>query len=326
MDPLSDVLSLLKPKNHMSAGFDVKGDWAIQFPDPRRSIKCGSVIRGRCWLAVEDQEPVLLEEGDSFLLAGGRPFLMASDMSVPAVPAMEVFSPARRGGVVTVNGGGDFLLVSSRFGLAGDHAHILLSMLPPVVHIRRQEDSGVLRWSVERMMQELRAAQPGGFLVTQHLAHMILIEALRLHMNKGAEDGVGWLFALTDKRLGAAIAAMHADPARRWTLQSLAALAGMSRTVFAERFKQAAGKSPMDYLAHWRMRLAADRLVHSGASVALIALGLGYESESAFGVAFKRVMGCAPRQYARNFADRPDVESSEGPASGDAYRSSIAAE
>jgi AraC-like DNA-binding protein len=326
MDPLSDVLSLLKPKNHLSAGFDVKGDWAIQFPDQHKSIKCGSVVRGRCWLAVENEEPVLLEEGDSFLLAAGRPFLMASDMSVPAVPATDVFAPARSGGVVTLHGGGDFLLVSSRFGLAGDHAHILLSMLPPIVHIRRQEDSGVLRWSVERMMQELRAAQPGGFLVTQHLAHMILIEALRLHMNRGADGGVGWLFALTDKRLGAAIAAMHADPARRWTLQALAGLAGMSRTVFAERFKQATGKSPMDYLALWRMRLAADRLVHSGDSVASIALGLGYESESAFGVAFKRVLGCAPRQYARHAADRFDEEDGGRPAGETAYRSAEAAE
>jgi len=100
--------------------------------------------------------------------------------------------------------------------------------------------------------------------------------------------------------MGAAIGAMHEDPARRWTVQALAARAGMSRSTFALRFKEAVGLSPMDYLTRWRMLLAGDRLAHSGESVSAIALSLGYESESAFGTAFKRVMGCSPRQHGRS--------------------------
>jgi AraC-like DNA-binding protein len=170
-------------------------------------------------------------------------------------------------------------------------------MLPPIVHIRAESDHSALRWPVERMMQELRQRRPGGFLIVEHLAHMILIEALRLHM--GARESVGWLFALTDRQIGAAIGAMHENPAHGWTLQTLAERAGMSRSTFALKFKQTVGASPLDYLTRWRMMLAGDRLMHSSDPVSVIALSLGYESESAFSTAFKRVMGCSPRQYSR---------------------------
>jgi AraC-like DNA-binding protein len=300
MDPLSDVLSLLRPRNYMSAGFDAGGYWSIQFPDQQESIKCGAVVSGRCWLSVEGvAEPVLLEAGDSFLLPSGRPFRLASDLAVASVGAASVFASVREGGVVTHNGGGDCLLVSSRFALAGNYAGILLGVLPPIVHLRKEADQAVLRWPVERMMQELREPQPGGFLVVQHLAHMVLVQALRLHMAEGPSGGVGWLFALGDRQMGAAITAMHGDPAHRWTLQALAERAGMSRSTFALRFKEAVGKSPMEYLTRWRMLLAGDRLANSRDSISVIALAFGYESESAFSTAFKRVMGCSPRQYGR---------------------------
>lgn len=300
MDPLSDVLSLLKPRNYMSAGFDAAGDWSIQFPDAPESIKSGAVVSGRCWLSVAGvSDAVRLETGDCFLLPHGRPFRLASDMAVTPVGAATIFSSARGGGIVTHNGGGDFFLVSSRFALGGDHAGILLRMLPPIVHIRNEPDQAALRWSVERMMQELRARQPGGFLVIQHLAHMMLVQALRLHLSEGLSGGVGWLFALADKQMGAAISAMHEAPAQRWTLAALAARAGMSRSSFALKFKATVGASPMDYLTRWRMLLAGDRLTNSGEPISVIALSLGYESESAFSTAFKRVMGCSPRQYSR---------------------------
>ncbi|PZM17160.1 AraC family transcriptional regulator [Rhizobium tubonense] len=300
MDPLSDVLSLLKPRSYMSAGFDAAGPWSIQFPDQQKSIKCGAVVSGWCWLSVEGvADPVRLETGDCFLLPSGRPFRLATDMALPSVEAGTVFSNARAGGIVSYNGGGDFLLVSSRFALAGDHAGILLRMLPPIVHLRKKSDQAALRWSVERMMQELREQQPGGFLVIQHVAHMMLVQALRLHMAEGLKGGVGWLFALADKQMGAAINAMHDDPAHRWTIQALAARAGMSRSTFALKFKQTVGTSPMEYLTRWRMLLAGDRLVNSSDPVSAIALSLGYESESAFSTAFKKVVGRSPRQYSR---------------------------
>jgi len=306
MDPLSDVLSLLKPKNYLSAGYEAAGPWSIQFPDQQKSIKTGAIISGQCWLSVEDvPEPVLLKTGDCFLLPSGRPFRMASDMALPPIDAVQVFSTAQRGGVVTHNGGGEFSLISSRFAVGGDNAGILLRVLPPIVHIRSdQPGQSALRWSMERMMQELRDQQPGGFLVVEHLAHMMLVHALRMHLAEGERGGVGWLFALADKQIGATIKAMHDDPAYRWTLESLAERACMSRSTYALKFKEKVGKPPMEYLMNWRMLLAGDRLANGSEPVSTIALSLGYESESAFSTAFKKRMGCSPRQYGRA---RPDT-------------------
>jgi AraC-like DNA-binding protein len=303
MDPLSDVLSLLKPRSYASGGFDVGGELSLQFPK-HEGIKCYAVVSGQGWLAVEGvAEPVRLKTGDCFLLPRGRPFRLASDLSLPPIDAMTVFKAPMRGGFSTFGGGGDCSMVGGHFTLSGDHADVLLGVLPPIVHIRKEADKAALRWCMERLMLELREPQPGGFLVTQHLAHLMLVQALRLHLAEGSRGGVGWLFALADKQMGAAITAMHADPAHRWTLQTLAEHAGMSRSTFALRFKETVGASPLDYLTRWRMLLAGDRLAHSGDPVSVIALSLGYESESAFSTAFKRVMGCSPRQYGRRRAE-----------------------
>jgi AraC-like DNA-binding protein len=299
MDPLSDILSLLKPRSYVSAGFDAGGDWALQF-GKYEGIKFNAVVSGQCWLSMEGvPDAVLLEAGDCFLLPKGRPFRLASDLALPPVDANTVFLPARHGSVALCNGGGDFFLVGSRFMLAGNFADILLSVLPPIVHIRKEADQAALRWSLDKMRQELRERQPGGLLVAEHLAHMMLVQALRLYVAEGTNGSVGWLFALADKQMGAAIAAIHADPARRWTLQELAQAVGMSRTTFTVKFKETVGLSPIDYLTRWRMLLAGDRLVNSEDPIPVIASSLGYESESAFGAAFKRVVGCSPRQYSR---------------------------
>jgi AraC-like DNA-binding protein len=137
------------------------------------------------------------------------------------------------------------------------------------------------------------------FLVVEHLAHMMLVQALRAHLAEGLNGGVGWLFALADEQIGPAISAMHGEPAHPWTLQELAERVGMSRSGFAQKFKETVGATPIDYLIRWRMLLAGDRLKNSGDSISVISQSLGYESESAFSTAFKRVMGCSPRQYSR---------------------------
>jgi AraC-like DNA-binding protein len=313
VDALSDVLFLLKPRSYVSAGFDAGGNWSIQFRDQQDFIKCYAVVSGQCWMSVDGvADPIRLTTGDCFVLASGRPFRLASDLTLTPVDAGPIFSPARYGGVVSYNGGGEFFLVGSRFGVSGHHARILLGMLPPVVHISQESDQAAMRWSVERMMQELREQQPGSFLVAQHLAHMMLVQALRLGQAEELSENVGWLFALADKQLAAAINAMHEDPAHRWTLGELAECAGMSRSIFALKFKKKVGSSPMDYLMRWRMLLAADKLTNSSDPISIIALSLSYESESAFSTAFKRVMGRSPRQYGRNPANANRLEPTAG--------------
>ena len=284
----------------MFGGLDMGGAWSMDFPR-HAGIKCYAVVSGSCWLSVEGlEEPVQLAPGDCFLLPTGRPFRMCSDLALVPVDARTVFHTPVNGGVRTYNGGGDCFSVGGHFAMSGKHADVLLGGLPPIIHLRLESDKSALRWSMGRIMEELRAPQPGGLLVAEHLTHMMLVQALRLHLAEGLGGGVGWLFALADKQISAALNAMHGAPAQAWTLQALAQLADMSRSTFALKFKEKVGASPMDYLARWRMLLAGDRLVHSSEPVSAIALSLGYESESAFSTAFKRVMGCSPRQYGRD--------------------------
>jgi len=296
MDPLSDVLLLLKPRTSISAGLDAEGSWSIRFPPPD-GIKFNAVRRGSCWLSVGDGEPLRLEQGDCFLLTRALPFLLASDLKLPPIDSGPIYQAACDG-IAAVNGGGDFFLIGGRFSFTGRHAAMLFESLPPVLHVRQaSSQASVLRWALDQLASELAERRPGGFLVAEHLAHIMLVQVLRLYL--ASQPGSGWLHAFADRQIGPVVTAIHAEPARRWTLNGLAALAGMSRSTFALRFRQIVGVSPMEYLTRWRMLLAAERLSNSSDKVAAIAAALGYESESAFSTAFKRVMSASPRQYQR---------------------------
>ncbi|MBY8829843.1 AraC family transcriptional regulator [Hephaestia sp. CMS5P-6] len=303
MDPLSDVLSLLKPHTYVAGGFDLGGDWSIGF-GPHDGIKCYALVSGACWLSVDGiPDPVRLVAGDCILLPSGRPFRLTRDPALEPTPFLALRAGEWRRGVAIVNGGGETMILGGHFVFAGAHAEMLLDAMPPIVHLREDNDRIGLRWALERLRQELVEALPGGDLVARHLAQMMLVQALRLHLAEVGGRNVGWLFALADPRMAAAIGAVHAAPGARWTLQALASRAGMSRSTFAQTFKASVGTSPMDYVTRWRMLLAGDRLTNGSDPISVIALALGYESESAFSTAFKRVMGCAPRRYGRRPAN-----------------------
>jgi len=297
MDPLSEVLALLQLRGHMSAVFDAHGDWSISFGQ-QEGIKFYAVASGTCWLAVDGvDDPVCLNGGDCILLPRGRPFRVASDLAISSVDALSIFSG--EGERVIHNGGGEFLGIGGYFTLDGPHADMLLGMLPPIVQIRKETNRAVIRWTLDQMCKEIGKPEPGSALIEQQLAAMMLVQVVRLYLTDSAVGGVGWLFALADKRLHAAITAMHRAPAQRFTVQILAEHAGMSRTSFAVRFKATVGLSPMGYLTQWRMLLAANRLMKSGDAISVLGPSLGYDSESAFSAAFKKVMGSSPSEYRR---------------------------
>jgi len=299
MDPLSEVLALLKPQSLASGGFMVPGDMAVYFPK-HQGVKCYAMLAGECWLAVEGvPDPVLLHAGDCFLLPRGLPFRLATDLSLEPVHYTLAWDRLSKTHSVSEVPEGARYIAGGFFAFTGGHAEMLLQALPPIVHIRRESDKAAMRWSLERMREELRDPQPGGSLIAQQLAYTMLIQALRLHLTDTANAGRGWLSALSDKHMSIAITSMHNDPGDPWTLQSLAERVGMSRSVFALRFRETVGATPMEYLTRWRMLLAADRLKNSPDGLSAIAQSLGYESESAFGKAFRRVMGFSPRQYTR---------------------------
>ncbi len=302
MDPLSDVLALLNPGGYAAAAFDFGGEWCVDFPS-QAGVKCYALVTGQGWLAVEGvPEPVLATAGDCVLLPRGRPFRVASNLALEPVDAQTLYGAPPEGAMTVWQGGGDASGFASHFELHGPAADLLLQAMPPLIHFRRTSQRATLRWCLERMMQELVEPEPGGSAVLEQLARMVLVEALRQYVAHPSSEGKGWLFALTDKKMAAAIQAMHDDPARGWSVQLLAEHVGMSRTNFTLKFRKAVGRSPMDYLVRWRMMIAAARLKTSAAPISVVAYSLGYESESAFSTAFKRVMGCPPSRYGRDSA------------------------
>ncbi len=297
MDPLSDILTILKPRRLETGATDVGGDLSIRFP-PHEGLYCYAVLEGACWLTLEDgATPLRLKAGDCVLLPSGRPFRICSKQGLTSVDAAVFFAGRSNGEVVIHEKGGICFVCAAHFGFDTPDSSLLLGMLPPVVLINNQTDQTAMRWALDRMMAELRTPRAGSDLLVEHLSHLILIQALRQHLT--AQDGtrVGWLSALADPPVAAVIAALHAKPADQWSVAAMAKIAGMSRTVFALRFKASVGASPMEYLTRWRMMLAADALRLPHKTVATAAVAVGYDSDSAFSTAFKRIMGCSPRKY-----------------------------
>ena len=299
MDLLSDVLSLLKPRTYRAGGFHLGGEFAIKF-EKHESIKCYAVVSGQCWMSVEGvRDAVRLTTGDCFLLAPGIASCLASDLKLTPVDAAAIFPFPLNGKIASCNGGGDCLLIGGNFIVTGKPADILLADLPPIVHFRKESDKTAMRRCLEQMREELSSPQLGSSLVLQQLACMMLVEVLRLYLAADLPSKAGWLSALSDKQMSVAITCMHDDPVHDWTVEELARRAGMSRSTFALRFKETVGVSPIEYLTRWRMLLAADRIANTMDSIFEIARSLGYESASAFTKAFKKMMGCSPRQYSR---------------------------
>lgn len=296
MDPLSDVLSLLNARGVLSARLIAGGDWCIQSP-AYEGVRFGALLRGRCQLALDDSaQTINLQAGDGYLLTDGRPYRIGSDLALPAVSMRDVLEQVVDG-VAYCGNRPDVQLLGGRFHLEGSNARYLLDDLPPVIHVPGGSDEAtVQRWVLERISIELATKQAGLSAMVDNLAHIMVVQMLRDYLTAGRHH-VGWLAALNDDKLGRVLTKMHESPMRHWSVDELASLASMSRSAFASRFSNLVGTSPLNYLIRWRMRLAARALVQSTASVSAIAYAHGYESESAFSNAFKRVMGSAPRAY-----------------------------
>ncbi|KQV27167.1 hypothetical protein ASC97_24925 [Rhizobium sp. Root1203] len=298
MDPLSDILALLQPKSVDTYGVVSGGEWALDFPRVYEGIKFGAVARGGGWLRVSGEpHPFRLEKGDCYLLTG-QPYWLGSDLTLEGEDARTVFVDLKTR-VARYGPHEDVFLVGGRLTFDESHKVLLTGVLPPVMHIPAGADeAATLRWTLNQLAKELSDMRPGSSLVSEHLGHILFVNALRLHMAREGGSSPGWLKGLNDPRIGRVLRVLHAEPAKRWTLEMLGKEAGMSRTAFALRFKTLVGWPPLDYLLRWRMRLAARALVSvDRARLSEIALSVGYDSESAFSAAFKRAMGCAPKHY-----------------------------
>jgi AraC-like DNA-binding protein len=302
VDALSTALMRIKLRAFVNLTLDAGGQWGVDFP-AIDGLTLNTVENGECWLQMAgSRRPVHLRNGDCFLLAADRPFSLASARaSKSRIPAAGLFVDATDG-VATLQGGGDCRVVAIVFRFEGHLPSLLFARLPPVIYIAGDSDPAtVLRWGLERFCAELRGHELGRSLLLNHLAPVMLLQALRIYQSTARSDD-NWLAALSDTRLAKVLEAMQTEFSRSWTLPALAAQAGMSRSGFALSFRKKMGVAPMDYLLNWRMQVACDLLADSTTSLADIASQVGYGSESAFSVAFTRLLHSRPGAWRRGYA------------------------
>jgi AraC-like DNA-binding protein len=295
VDPLAEVISLLKPRAVYSKVISGAGAWAIRYSAFGEPSFC-TMLEGECVLAVDAQAPITLVAGDFVLMPATPGFTMSG--IAPAVPVLrdprQIPPPGNEIRHGTPDGPPDMRMLGGYFAFDSPDAGLMVSLLPALLHVRGVPRLPLL---VQLVREESIAQRSGRELVLGRLIEVLLIEALRSAPGDGAPPGL--LRALADTRLAAAMRHMHGDPARAWTVPELAKAAALSRSAFFERFSRAVGLPPMEYLLAWRMAMAKNLLSRRDLAVAEVAERVGYSSASTFSTAFSRHVGQAPGRYAR---------------------------
>jgi AraC-like DNA-binding protein len=262
------------------------------------------ITKGGFWLRFSDHDDVYLKSGDIALLPRGEGHQIAYDQTIECKPFFDIpvtqiserFELIRYGG----DGEGTSLTcgVLSFDSLA---AQKLVSKLPSLI-LMKSEDAllpGSLQVLIQLMEEEAATLCAGGETVLANLADIVVIKAIRHWIEHSPEANQGWLRALKDRKIGKALALMHAHPESAWTLESLADQVGMSRSGFSARFTEVVGLSAKQYLTEWRMGMARMKIMHSSVSLIELAEKFGYTSEAAFSRAYKRVFGVPPLRAGR---------------------------
>lgn len=296
MDPLSDVVALLRPSTAVAKPITGRGRWGVRYAAndaPGFTI----ILQGVCWIAFEGQEPLRLQKGDFLLLPSTPAFALSSHRDGECKLTEPVNAAVRHG---DQKGEADFVSLGGTFRIEQVNAPLLLALLPGFIHIPASEGrTGRLGRVIELIMDECAENDPGKKMILERLLEVLLVEALRWRRIDQETVAAGLLDGMRDPTLARVLRAMHADVRLGWTVSELAKLAGMSRSAFAARFAGTLGCGPIEYLARWRMALAKDALMHGAKSLDRIADEIGYESASAFSTAFRRRLGCSPGRYAR---------------------------
>jgi AraC-like DNA-binding protein len=294
-DPLSDVLSLSELRAACSVRLQAGGRWALQFRPIE--LKFNVVRRGDCWFRMDGMAPCHLGAGDCFVVSR-TPFILASGPEVEAINASEVFS--RTGASAIFGVGDDVELLGGSVSLVGPAAMELLDALPPALIIRAGSGgASSFGWLLDELDREWQSNQAGAHAMCNDLLRLIFVHALRHHITTANAADLDWLGGLRDPVIARVLRAIHGAPEKTLRLAEMAEVACMSRSGFAALFKARVGQAPVEYATRWRMQVAASRLRNGTENVATIAASLGYLSDAAFGVAFRRVHGKSPGHYRR---------------------------
>jgi AraC-like DNA-binding protein len=336
MDALSEVLGAVRLSGAVFLELELRAQWSfltaparaiadVLMPDADHVIPFHLVTEGRCYGKLIDGDPVELHAGDLILFpAGDRHVLAAANGAALQLAPWEMTGDSlgaflKRGRVAahTQGSGRETTRIVCGF-LACDErlAEPILLSLPRLLKVS-MKDGGTAAWvqsSIKFSVAESASARPGSAAVLARLSEVLFAEAVRHYIDELPPERTGWLAGLRDRHVGRALALLHEEPARAWTVDELARKVGLSRSALGERFHGLIGAPPMQYLTRWRTSLAARALRDTKASILRIASDVGYESEAAFNRAFKREFGLPPAAWRKRAARRPPAPESGRPS------------
>ena len=298
-DPLGEALHLLRLSGTLYCRAELSAPWGIALPAFEGCMVLLAITAGRASLHVRDAEPIELHSGSVVLLPHAVDCWLRSDPEVTAEPLFDipVETVSDRYEIMRYGGGGE--LTHATCGVMRlDHVagENITTLLPTVLHVDalHDDENGWLHSTLRLIAREAKVLRPGGETVITRLADVLVIQMIRSWIDAAPREDRGWLAALRDPKVGAALASIHREPAREWTVASLAKGSGMSRSAFSARFTDLVGQSAMQYLTRWRMQLARTHLRGLSEPLASVAERVGYRSEAAFCRAFKREFGVSP--------------------------------
>jgi AraC-like DNA-binding protein/mannose-6-phosphate isomerase-like protein (cupin superfamily) len=303
VDPLGEALHFLRMSGAFYCKSEMSEPWGVELPLMDRCLSFHVVIEGRCRLEYADGSTdtalIDLTAGDLALVRDGVPHTLSSaeGVATPGILDLHHDYESERYAVLHHGGGGQSAsLVCGAVRFDHPAAHRMTEFLPAVITIAGGSSAQTewIRDTLRLMAVEARSLRPGGEAVLTRLADVLVIQAIRAWLQDRGAEHAGWLAALQDQQIGHALTLIHREPARQWTVETLARETSMSRSAFAARFTDLVGEPAIAYIRRWRMNMALDHLRRDDVSIAWIAAEMGYESEASFSRAFKRVLGRTP--------------------------------
>ena len=315
-DLISDIFSLLRISGEIYFRAQLSGSFAVAIPAERRHIRFHILLHGSCWLTVEGSDPVRLEKGDIVLVPDGAAQSIAADpiLNTRSLPEL-LASGALQNGILRVGEERETATLLCGFLHFDEEIdHPVLSLLPGHIHLR-QRDLGASPWmqsALSLLSLEANLAGQGMAAIVSRLVEVIFIQSIRQIAENASEEAQGFLYALSDKAISRALAAIHDAPDKKWQVEELAALAGQSRSAFARKFAQEVGRTPMDYLRSWRLSKARLLLATTNLSMGEIASQCGYDCVPSFSRSFKRAFHAGPGSFRREGTQfSPELSGSE---------------
>ena len=298
-DPLGEALHFLRMNGAFYCRSELTAEWGLTLPPLEDYLWFHVVTSGGAWLETDGAEATFLRAGHLALVPHGRGHALRSAPGVPAPGILKLEREQvsdRYEILVHGEGGARTTLICGAVRFGHPAARNLVASLPPTIYVEASNSPQAewLQSTLRLMAAEARELRPGGEEVVTRLGDILVIQAIRSWIETDPAARAGWLGALQDRHIGRAIAFIHREPAREWTVASLARELAISRSALAARFTELVGEPVMQYVTRWRMHLALSALREERVTVAELASRLGYRSEAAFSRAFKRVVGVPP--------------------------------